>query len=68
MDCENYEPYGAGWKRDVKRLSKNYIIELLASVGRERDFYRDKWAIAQTLATGCVDLINSARKEKKESK
>ena len=67
MGCEDYEPYGEGWKREVARLRKDAIIELLAKVGRERDFYMFKWQSFQALATDCKNLCDSASLREKTS-
>ena len=39
----DYEPYGPEWVREVGRLSKKQLICMLATTGKERDFYKMKY-------------------------
>ena len=39
----DYEPYGPEWAREVGRLNKKQLICMLATTGKERDFFKFKY-------------------------
>lgn len=43
MEDKEYVPYGPEWKKEIKKLPKNMIIEMLAKKGVEHNDLKEKY-------------------------
>lgn len=43
--AKEYEPYGKEWKKEVMKLKKSQIIDMMANIGKDRDKLREELSV-----------------------
>lgn len=54
---EDYEPFGDEWKKEINKIPKALIIDMLANKGKEVDSLRSSNAVEQSVSDEEVEGI-----------
>jgi hypothetical protein len=63
-DFKEYTPYGPEWEKDVMKLPKKFIIQLLAKKSKQRDALEYQLEIARDYVTELeADLYDAINRD-----